>query len=182
MNGSSEQAATVKQNAPSLLLHKQWFALIALVVGFLFWRWLFIVMAFGLQGVGMTLFTLVYVATVNWYFRAAGIRQSTEARLWLGVVLATALSFAVWSAQTIAVWRFMFLFGAATYWVVLATGNTVTGQTSDWSVLDFLGGVVAVPLGGLGRQYRALAGISWPRVGTNRHTWPVILGDRRAHV
>jgi hypothetical protein len=176
MTGSSEQAVTAKQKAPSLLLQEQWFALIAFVVGFLFWRWLFIVMAFGFQGWGMTLFTLVYVAAVKWYFRSVGVRQNTEARLWLAVVLATALSFAVWNAPVIAPWRFLFLFGAATYWVVMASGNTVKGTTSDWSVLDFLNGIIAVPFLGLGLQYQSLAGIKRPGVGIGRKAWPSLLG------
>jgi hypothetical protein len=176
MTDSNEEVVTAKQKAPSLLLHEQWFALIAFVVGFLFWRWLLIVMAFGFQGWGMTLFTVVYVAAVSWYFRSAGVRQNTEARLWLAVVLATAMSFAVWNAQTIAPWRFLFLFGAATYWVVMATGNTAKGKTSDWSVLDFLNGIIAVPFLGLGLQYRSLAGIKRPGMGLGRKAWPSLLG------
>ncbi|MBS3938650.1 MAG: DUF4173 domain-containing protein, partial [Peptococcaceae bacterium] len=155
---------------------EQWLALIAIVVGFLFWRWLMIVILAGFQGSGVTAFALVYVLVVSVYFRHSGIKQSREAKLWLGVVLATALSFAVWSAPSISPWRFIFLFGAATYWVVIASNNTVTGGTSDWSIRDFLGGVLVVPLTGLGLQLAALLSIPAPRLKAGQRIFPVVVG------
>jgi len=151
-------------------------ALVAFLLGFLFWRWLMIVMGFGFQGAGVTVFAGLYVAAVSIYFRHVGIKQNGEAKLWLGVVVATALSFAVWSAPSISPWRFIFLFGAATYWVVVAGGNTIKGATSDWSVRDFLGGVLVVPLGGLGLQYLALLSMNKPRVKVGSNVWPAMVG------
>jgi|GEM_PF-203735 len=155
---------------------EQRFALVAFMLGFLFWRWLMIVMGFGFQGAGVTVFAGLYVAAISIYFRHVGIKQNGEAKLWLGVVLATALSFAVWSAPSISPWRFVFLFGAATYWVVVASGNTIKGGTSDWSVRDFLGGVLVVPLGGLGLQYLALLSMNRPRVKAGSNVWPTMVG------
>ena len=155
---------------------EQRFALVAFLLGFLFWRWLMIVMGFGFQGAGVTVFAALYVAAVSLYFRHAGLKQNGEAKLWLGVVLATALSFAVWSAPSISPWRFIFLFGAATYWVVVAGGNTIKGATSDWSVRDFLGGVLVVPLGGLGLQCLALLSMNRPRVKVGSNVWPTMVG------
>jgi len=178
---SSEQPAAVKQKEPSPLLPllrkpEQRFALAAFLMGFVFWRWLMIVMAFGFQGLGVTVFALLYVAAVSLYFHRAGIRQNREAKQWLAVVLATALSFAVWSAPSISPWRFIFLFAAATYWVVVASGNTIADGTSDWSVRDFLGGVIAVPMGGLGLQYRALYSMRKPGFSVSGRFWSAIVG------
>ncbi|MBT9158282.1 MAG: hypothetical protein DDT36_01288 [Firmicutes bacterium] len=155
---------------------EQWFALIATVVGFMFWRWLMIVFLAGFQGSGVTAFALVYAGVVSVYFRQVGIKQSREAKLWLGVLLITALSFAVWSAPSISPWRFIFLLGAATYWVVIASGNTVTGGTSDWSVRDLLNGVLVVPLAGLGLQMAALLSIPAPRFKVGRRMVPSLVG------
>ena len=173
---ANERDFSVRQGQISFSKPEQGFALVTFLLGFLFWRWLMIVIGFSFQGGGVTLFAALYVAAVSIYFRRVGVKQNSEAKLWLGVVLATALSFAVWSAPSISPWRFIFLFGAATYWVVVAGGNTIKGATSDWSVRDFLGGVLVVPLGGLGLQYLALLSMNRPRVKVGSNIWPALVG------
>jgi len=173
---SNEREYSARLGQVAFGKHEQRFALVAFLVGFLFWRWLMVVLDFGFQGGGVTLFAVMYVATVSIYFHRVGVKQNCEAKLWLGVVLATALSFAVWSAPSISPWRFIFLFGAATYWVVVTSGNTITGATSDWSVRDFLGGVLVVPLSGLGLQCSALLSMKRPHVKVGSNVVPAAVG------
>lgn len=129
------------------------FALLAFILGFYFARWVL----FSWAGWGVTVFTLVYCASLTLYLVKKGVPIQKASWFWLAVVVLTGISFSLWSNNGLEPWRSLLLLGSAVYWVLSATGRLVLGQTSNWIVLDGINGFLAIPFSNFGSQYNSLA-------------------------
>jgi len=167
-DANNSGAATPSPEGSYILPDKAdgWLACVSFVLGFLFIRWVF----FSWQGWGVLLFTALFIAVVLLYLRHKGKTLKGEAWFWLAVLLLTALGFSLWQGYGVLPWRALLLFVGAIYWLRIATGQTLTGETSDWLPLDLLQGVIVVPLTNFFAQYRSLALYyrSWRRERVSR--------------
>lgn len=148
------------------------FALVAFALGFFFMRWVF----FSWRGWGVSLFTIAYCGTVSLYLRQKRILMTRAGWFWLTILLLTGVSYSLWQANGLQAWRDLFLFLTAIYWVLSATGMSMTGVTSDWLPLDGLHGLVAIPLRNFGIQYQSLATLRKHRGTAGKHLASIGLG------
>ncbi|HSL93806.1 MAG TPA: DUF4173 domain-containing protein [Bacillota bacterium] len=150
-------------------------ALLAFIVGFLFVR--FVLLSW--QGVGVTIFTIVYAAFSSLYLMKRGHKLDSESIFWLSILIGTGFSYSLWMSQGLRPWRELFLFLTAVYFVLITTKTTLLGKTSDWLPLDGLHGLIVVPLGNMLAQVRSIAGLrsASDRSKPGRNVpWPVIGG------
>jgi hypothetical protein len=152
--------------------HDGIFALFAFAIGFFFARWVL----FSWQGWGVTLFTLGYCGIVTLYLLKKGMHMTRAGWFWLSVVTATGLSFSLWSNNGLEPWRSFLLFGSAVYWVICATGMTISGKTSNWIGLDSINGLFVIPFKNIGTQYRSLAYLGRNKRAEGRQIFAVGLG------
>ncbi len=130
-------------------------AVSSLVLGFFFMRFVYM----EWWGIGITLYTFVYVAAVLWALRSHKVKVQAESYFWLGVLLLTALSYSLWTfAHSILMLaRALLLFTSAVYWVLVACGMNIKQVTSDYLPLDAWHGFVSVPLGNFRSLWRQLS-------------------------
>ena len=149
-----------------------YYALATFVLGFLFVRWVLL----SWQGWGVSLFTVIYVSSVTLYLRHKGKAMPRASWFWLVILVLTGLSYGLWQGNGLEPWREFFLFGAAVYWVLIATDMTLLRGTSDWLPLDGLHGMMVIPLRNLFSQYKGLATLAIKRETNGKPMWPVALG------
>lgn len=150
-------------------------ALLAFAVGFLFVR--FVLLSW--EGIGVTIFTIMYAAFSALYLSKRGCRLDRESVFWLGVLLATGISYSLWTAQGLRPWRELFLFLTAVYFVLVMTRTTLLGRTSDWLPLDGLHGLIIVPFGNFLAQANSIAVLrsaNKRKPPGRKIPWPVIGG------
>lgn len=128
-------------------------ALAAFILGFFFVRWVLS----AWQGWGVALFTLVYCGTVAVYLLKRGLKISREGWFWLGVVILTGSSYALWPNAGLEPGRSFLLFGSAVYWIICATNLTILGRTSSLFWLDGFNSLLVIPFRNFGGQYKSLA-------------------------
>jgi hypothetical protein len=148
------------------------FALFAYILGYLFCRWTLS----AVQGWGTAVFTTVFLAAVLAYLLAKGIRLRKESWFWLAVTLLAGWSFALWDDIGLSPLRNMFLFCAAVYWVLTATGTLVGGRTGNYLLLDGLNAVFVIPFRNFINQYRAFGALKSGREKNGKKTLSVLLG------
>lgn len=165
------------QSAPALAPFKgeitdAIFALFTFVLGYLTCRW-FLSAFFGW---GVALFTVLYLGATLFYLLKKGVRLSAESWFWFGVTLLTGLSFALWNNMGLIPLRNMFLFAAAVYWIMSASGTLVGGKTTNYLLLDSLNALFVIPFRNFINQYRALGAFRGNREKDGKKALSIILG------
>ena len=147
-------------------------AIFAYALGFLFWHWFFL----SWRGLNVSLFTALFGSLTALYFKSKGISMSREGWFWFAMLQLTGLSFALWQNTGFEVWRALFLFCFAVYWVIVSTKMPLRGRTSDWLPLDFLNVLLGVSFRHFGSHYRSLAALRQNKSRTMAQAGPIILG------
>ena len=147
-------------------------AIFAYVLGFLFWHWFFL----SWRGLNVSLFTALFGSLTALYFKGKGISISREGWFWFAMLQLTGLSFALWQNVGFEVWRALFLFCFAVYWVIVSTKMTLRGRTSDWLPFDFLTVLLGVSFRHFGSHYRSLAALRQNKSRLVAQAGPIILG------
>ena len=125
-------------------------ALITFILGYLFLRWVI----FDWQGWGVTVFTTAYLLTVTTYLTKKGVFTNCGATwFWLSVTFVTGLSYMLWVNEGFGGIRALFLFGAAVYYVIVASGRNVMGKTGNYLLIDGLNAVLLIPFHNYINQY-----------------------------
>lgn len=148
------------------------FALFAFILGFYFARWVL----FSWQGWGVTLFTLGYCGAVTVYLLKKGVQIPRAGWFWLTVVVLTGISFSLWTNNGLEPWRSLLLFCSAVYWIIMATGLTILGKTSNLIGLDGFNGLFVIPFINFGCQYKSLAFLDSNKRAEGRQILSIALG------
>ena len=143
-----------------------------LLLGYLFSCW----MLFTGRGWGITVFTTAYLTVTTAYLMKKGAFNSSRAAwFWMAVTWTAGASYALWENVSIAQNRTMFLFCAAVYYVITASGRTLMGKTGNYLILDGLNAVVIIPFLNFANQYVSIAALTRKR-GKRGSILPVIAG------
>ena len=147
------------------------FALVSFILGYVFARWVL----FSWQGWGVTVFTTIYLLSVTFYLIKKGAFEKSKASIfWMVITWVIGASYALWENQGLAVVRSLFLFGSAGYYVIVASGNTLLGSTSNFLLIDGINAVIIIPLRNLLNQYVSFSAL---RKGEKRGSvMPALLG------
>ncbi|MBS4030659.1 MAG: DUF4173 domain-containing protein [Clostridiales bacterium] len=148
------------------------FAIFVFILGFLFARWVL----FYWQGWSVTFFTAGYLGATTIYFRKKGVIISGEGWFWLAVTAFTGISFSLWNNHGLEPWRSLLLFFCAIYWVICATGLPLLGKTSNFIGLDFLNGLLFIPLKNFDSHFRSLAFLGRKKQATVSQFFSIALG------
>lgn len=148
------------------------FALFTFFIGFFFVRWVM----FSWQGWGVTVFTIGYCSAVTVYFIKKGISMTPSGWFWLSVVVLIGTSYSLYSNNGLEPWRSLFLFCAAVYFVISATGQLILGDTSNWLLLDGINGLFIIPFKNFGCQYKSLSFAEYKSKGAGRHILSIAFG------
>jgi len=148
-----------------------YFALFAFVLGYLCSRWV----AFSWLGWGVALFTMLYVLTVTVYFKIKGVFvNSFFAWFWFAVLLLLGASYALFDNLGFAFARSIFIFGAAVYYVIIASGRTIKAKNGNYLLIDSLNAYIIIPFRNFLNQYKSF---SYLAKGKYRgKVLPVIIG------
>ena len=148
------------------------FAIIVFILGFIFVRWVL----FHWQGWSVTFFTAGYLGATFMYFRKKEVIIPWEAWFWLAIAALTGLSFSLWTNLGLEPWRSLLLFFSAVYWVICATGLQLLGKTSNYLGLDFLNGLLRIPLKNFDTQFRSLSFLVRKKQSTVSQFFSIALG------
>lgn len=147
------------------------FALITFVLGYLFSRWVF----FTWLGWGVAAFTTAYLLTVTVYLIKKGVFVSCGATwFWLAVTWVTGLSYALWDNAGFAATRSLFLFCAAVYYVIIASGRAIMGKTGNYLLIDGINAVILIPFRNFINQYVSFSALK--KGEKNGKTLHILLG------
>ena len=148
------------------------FALAAFVLGYLFSRWVL----FAARGWGVTTFTTLYLLSVTAYLMKKGaFYKSRAAWFWLAVTWISGASYALWNNAGFASLRTLFLFCAAVYYVITASGSGIMGKTGNYLMIDGVNAVIILPFRNFVNQYVSFS-ITKKREGKRGIAFPIILG------
>lgn len=148
------------------------FAIAAFILGYFYCRW---VLASAV-GLGVAVFTIVYLTTVLLYLFSKGIRPAAESWFFFAATLGTGLSFALWDNIGLMPLRNMFLFCSAVYWVISATTTQLLGKTSNFLFLDGINATIIIPFRNFINQYRALAVFKNNKIRDKKKVLSIVLG------
>jgi hypothetical protein len=148
------------------------FALITLVIGFFFARWVL----FSWQGWGVTLFTIGYCFAITMYLLKKGMQIPRVGWFWLTVVMLIGISYSLYANNGLEPLRSMFLFCAAVYFVISATGQLIQENTSNWVLLDGINGVFIIPFKNITCHFKSLSVFGYKRKGMGTHILSITLG------
>jgi hypothetical protein len=172
--GIIQPVATVqeRQNAFKADMRDFIFALVAFALGYLFSRWVF----FAWHGWGVAAFTAGYLLSVTVYLIRKGAFVNCAASwFWLAVTWATGASYLLWENVGIAYIRALFLFCAATYYVIIASGRAIMGKTGNFLIVDGLNSVIIIPFRNFINQYVSF-GVIKKKERKHAKIVPVLLG------
>ena len=148
------------------------FALAAFALGYLFSCWILFVNS----GWGVSAFTALYLLAVTVYLmRKGAFANSGAAWFWLAATLAAGLSYALWQNASTMQYRILFLFCAAVYYVVAASGRTIMGKTGNYLFIDGINAVIVLPFRNLLNQYVSFGALKKGKEG-GRKTAAVAFG------
>jgi len=128
------------------------FAALSFVLGFFFVRWVM----FSWQGWGVTVFTIGYCFAVTMYFVKKGVIITRAGLFWLAAVVLIGISYSLYENNGLEPWRNLFLFCAAVYYVISASGHLILSNTSNWLILDGINAMFVIPFKNFGCQYKSL--------------------------
>lgn len=124
-----------------------------LICGFLFWNAQF--------GIGAVIFTVALSAVTLIYFKTLGTAQNKAGLAAFAVMLLGMAQFALFDTGELGFKILIFSACAYIYWVALATGGTLRGGLSIYSLGDMINHTFTIPFGNfdsLGRGLAALLG------------------------
>lgn len=155
-NGAGGIKQSTEQNkrqrsAPAGLRYRET-ALVMLLIGFLYIKWVFSSVALG---AGTVAFTILFCCTAAWYMAANGMKQTKTSLVYLGIVGAAALNFVLIDSP-FSVLNLLFVQAAAVYWICVTTGRRISGTLSGYIVGDGILQLILVPFGNFGREAAAL--------------------------
>ena len=148
------------------------FALLTFVLGFLFSRWVM----FSWQGWGVTVFTISYCVAITMYLMKKGVCMTRSGFFWLTSVVLIGISYSLYANNGLEPWRSLFLFCAAVYYVICATGQLILRNTSNWLFLDGINGLFVIPFKNFGCQYKSLASPKYIKRYLGRQILSITLG------
>lgn len=114
---------------------------VILICGFLYWN-LIIVVSLGF---GVTLFAVLLCTAAIVYFRSAGIHQTKESLVYLGIVMLSAANFTLFDGILIKTLNFIFLSLCFVYWVCLSAGMRLENKISLYILSDMLHQLFVIP-------------------------------------
>ena len=133
------------------------FALISFVLGYIFSRWVL----FSWQGWGVTVFTTIYLLITTIYLiRKGAFVKSKAAIFWMAVTWLVGVSYSLWVNQGFAAVRSLFLFCSAVYYILVASGNTLLGRTSNFLFVDGINATIIIPFRNFINQYVSFSAIA----------------------
>ncbi|MCL2662832.1 MAG: DUF4173 domain-containing protein [Oscillospiraceae bacterium] len=147
------------------------FAVFVFILGYLCSRWV----VFSWLGWGVTLFTVLYLVSTTVYLNRKGIFENTRSTwFWFTVTCLIGISYALFENAGISAIRALFLFGAAVYYVIVASGSTVMKETGNYLLLDCINGFIVIPFKNFFNQY---ASFSYPKKSSKQsRPLPIIMG------
>ncbi len=148
------------------------FAILAFVLGFFFARWVL----FSWQGWGVTAFTISYCFAVTMYFVKKGVSIPRSGFFWLAAVVLIGISYSLYSNKGLEPWRSLFLFCAAIYYVLYASGHLILSNTSNWLLMDGINGLFVIPFKNFGCQYKSLSSPRYIKRSMGRQILSIALG------
>ena len=171
--GYSGPAMTLKtENAFKPKMADFIFALAAFILGYLFSCWIF----FAAHGWGVAAFTTFYLLSVTAYLVKKGVfAESRAAWFWLAITWITGMSYMIWDNAGLASIRILFLFCAAVYYVIIASGRAIMGKTGNYLLLDGINAVIILPFRNFINQYVSFSALKKGE-GRQGKTLPVLLG------
>ena len=132
------------------------FALIALVLGYLFLR----LVSLFFAGAGIPIFTLCYLLCVILYARVSGRGPARESWGWAAFLFAFSLLFLKGIYGVMVFPALFFLCGAAAYWTLTVFGARVGGRLDGNFLRDLFHALLRVPLCGFGSLPVAAAALA----------------------
>jgi len=112
-----------------------------LLTGFLYWNLINI----DSLGLGVTLFAVVLCTATIVYFRSAGLVQTKESLVYLGIVILSAVNFTLFDGIVIKAFNFIFLSLSFVYWVCLSAGKRLENKISLYIISDMLRQLFVIP-------------------------------------
>jgi len=137
------------------------FSLLTFVLGYFF---VDLVFANACEGIGVAVFTVMYLAVSLIYFRLRGHKFGFDAIISLLCCLLVGLSYAFWGEAEFAGWRGLFLFFSAAYWTIAACGMLADGKTGSLLFYDVINMLFIIPFANIVNCYRSFAGFKTDRV------------------
>lgn len=126
------------------------FALIVFALGYLFSRWVFL----SWRGWGVAVFTAVYLISITAYMvRKSAFANNAAAWFWFAITIVTGVSYAFWDNPGFNGLRSLFLFCAAVYYVIVASGSNLMGKSGNFLIIDGVNAVILVPFRNFFNQY-----------------------------
>lgn len=150
--GRAPYAALTPEEDRKLVQGNRWFALLMLLIGFLYSHWIFD----SVFGLGVGLFTLAFCTASIIYMYKNGFRQTKTSLFYLGIVGLSAVNFALLDNEFIGFLNLLFLQVMAAYWVCVSTGRRIGGGLSAYVLGDGVSQTLLVPFGNFGRHFAAL--------------------------
>ena len=147
------------------------FAIVTFILGYLCSRWVF----FAWQGWGVALFTILYLAAVTAYFMIKGVFVNSRiVWFWFTITCLIGISYALFDNMGFSFERALFLFGAAVFYVILASGRTIMGHIGNYLPADCLNAFILIPFRNFLNQYVSFSVL---RKGEKRgRALPVFIG------
>lgn len=131
------------------------FALVTLVLGYLFLRWVSLIFA----GAGIPLFTLCFLAVVLCYARRAGCRPARASWGWGGFLFAFSLLFLKGMPGSLVFPALVFLCALASYWTLVVFGVRISGRLDGNFAKDLFNALLRLPFCSFGALPRAVASL-----------------------
>lgn len=132
-------------------------ALLCFALGYFFIQWLLFTPPW--EGFGVTIFVFAYAGAVLWYAKAHQLAIPRASWYWLGVLLATGVSYSLWPGGSLGFVRALLLFGCAVYWVGTLFGSLMQNGNSNYFALDMLNLLFAVPFRNMNKAGVSLAAL-----------------------
>jgi hypothetical protein len=147
------------------------FAVFVFILGYLCSRWV----VFSWMGWSVAVFTVLYLLSTTVYLKRKGTFDNTHSTwFWFTITCLIGISFALFDNTSIFTTRAMFLFGAAVYYVIIASGNTIMKRTGNYILLDCINGFFIVPFRNFYNQYISFSYLK--KNGKQSRPFPIIIG------
>lgn len=112
-----------------------------LLCGFLYWNLINVISL----GLGVTLFAFILCTVTLAYFKTAGLRQSKESLVYLGILVLSAVNFTIFDGVFIKALNFIFLSISFVYWVCVSAGTRLENRISLYFLSDMLRQLIIIP-------------------------------------
>ena len=119
----------------------QCFALVMLIVGFLFWN----LIRFFDSGAGVTIFAVIAFVLTFAYLAKLGFKQNIVGITCLVLAALSAAQFTLFDNQFIKTLNFAFITGIYIYWISITTGRSIDVKLTAYLLGDLVNQVIIVP-------------------------------------